>query len=176
MKNCINSFIIQYCFPFLLARIFIFLVSLWEICFRCETFFFVVKLLSRRGFFFWCYTFSFLERMILPKVKISGQTYKKDLAGYLAYAYCCEQDISIFWERKKFREKKGFCRLCNVWLVLWTRPFYSLVYRNSRDKVKVYRGKFYHVSETFSSSESLENISVLSNMPNYFFLNIFTLF
>ena len=42
-----------------------------------------------------------LLKMILPKVKISGQPYKKDFAGYVTSTQCCEQE---FFNRKKFRE------------------------------------------------------------------------
>ena len=94
------------------CSIYVFLVLLWEISFGLrhfllawdisfffcrETLSFAVRLfLSPWDFFFWCDTFSFLVRMFL--LKISGQPNKKDLAGYVAYAYCCEQ-----------RSRKGRC-------------------------------------------------------------------
>ena len=88
-------------------------------------------------------------------MKISGQPYKKDFAGYVAHAQCCKQDLYIVQKSKKFREgrslenKKGSGKLCSLWLVLSARPIYSSEYKNSLEKGKVYRRRLYYVSETF---------------------------
>ena len=132
-----------------------FLDLLWESFFCRETFSFGVRHIL--SLFPWgisfpretfSITFSFLVRMfllkiLLPKVKIC-RPYKKDLAGYVAYASCCEQDLFYSLEkeqvqrRKKFREQKDcLSRQSNLWLVLWARPFYSPGDKDSLKKRKI---------------------------------------
>ena len=104
-KNCINDFINHYSFllfPCFLGRNF---PSPWNF-----SFFQTFSFLLRPFLFSWHFSFLvriFLVAIILSKIKISGQPYKKDLAGYVAFAECCKQDFFMFWKKKKLREGRN---------------------------------------------------------------------
>ena len=129
-------------FNFSLARIFVFLVLLWEIFFCSETFSFSVRLfLSAQELFFWCETFSFSVRLFFsaPRILIGfeifflretfsfgGWHFISPWVFFFPLENIYTENYSTQSENFWSTIQEGLSRLCSLCLVLWARHFYSL--------------------------------------------------
>ena len=118
-------------------------LSLWDFLFLCETLTFPVRsFLSPWDFFF-------------PRENFSTQSENfwstiQERFGTL-HSLCLALWAIPFYNLEK--EQKGSGRLCSLSLACYCEQDLFMIqeYKDSLEKEKVYRGKLYHVSETFLS-------------------------